>query len=62
MELKELDRSQVFGQEVCWVLIPIDEEHFCRLMLNYFPNVMIVDVYVFGPLLATGFEVMNIEP
>lgn len=48
-ELKELDRSQVFGEEVCWVLIPINEEDFRELSLNYFPNVMIADVDMFGP-------------
>ena len=49
MEQKELDRSQVFSQEVCWILVTINKEDFRELSLNYFPNVMIADVNVFGP-------------
>jgi len=61
-EQYELDGSQVLGEEVCWVLIPVDKEDFHELSLNYFPNVMIADVDVFGPFSVTGFEAMNIEP
>ena len=48
-KLQELDVTQVLGQEVCWVFVSVDKIEFRELALNYFPNVVIADVYVFGP-------------
>jgi len=53
-ELEKLDGSQVFGEEVCWIFISVDEEDFCELSLNYFPNVMVADVYVLRLFLSHG--------
>ena len=48
-ELEEFHRSQVFGQEVGWVFVPINKEDFHELSLYYFLNIMKADVNVFGP-------------
>ena len=53
-ELEKLDGSQVFGEEVCRIFISVDEEDFCELSLNYFPNVMIADVNMLRPFLSHG--------
>ena len=58
-KLQKLDVTQVLGQEVCWVFISVDKIEFRELTLNYFPNVVVADIYVFGPFFGhriTGDE------
>ena len=46
-KLKELDGSQVLSQQICRVVITIDEVDFCQAAVNYLTNVVVPDVDVF---------------
>ncbi|KAL7280537.1 hypothetical protein ACG7TL_005472 [Trametes sanguinea] len=48
-ELRELDSSQVFGEEVGRVVVGIDIEHFNQLILDVLANSMILDVDMLRP-------------
>ena len=45
-KLKELDRSQVFRQQICGIVITINEVNFCQAAVNDLMNVVIPDINV----------------
>ena len=53
---EELDRPQILGQEICWVLIPVNKIDLCEFSLHYFPNVVETDIYVFRLLFGHGIR------
>ena len=45
-KLKELHRTQVLSQQICGIVITIDEVDFCQAAVNDLANVMIPDIDV----------------
>ena len=45
-KLKELDGSQVLSQQICGIVITIDEVDFCQAAVNYLANIVIPDIDV----------------
>ena len=51
-ELKELNRSQVLCQQICGIIITIDEVDFCQAAVDYLMNVVVPDVDVLRSLFS----------
>ena len=51
-KLKELDGPQVFRQQICGVVITIDEVDFCQAVVNDLANVVIPDIDVLRSLFS----------
>ena len=51
-KLKELHRTQVFGQQIRGIVITIDEVDFCQATVNDLVNVVIPDIDVLRSLLS----------
>ena len=45
-KLKEFDRSQVLCQQICGIVITINEVNFCQAMVNDLANIVIPDINV----------------
>ena len=46
-ELKELNRSQVLCQQICGIIITIDEVNFCQAAVDYLADIVVPDIDVF---------------
>ena len=51
-KLKELGGSQVFSQQICGIVITIDEVDFCQAAVNDFAYVVIPDIDVLRSLFS----------
>ena len=51
-KLKELDRSQVLSQQICGIVISIDEVDFGQAAVNDLANVVVPDVDVLRSLFS----------
>ena len=45
-KLKELHRTQVLSQQICGIVITIDEVDFCQAAVNDLVNVVVPDINV----------------
>ena len=51
-KLKELHRTQVLSQQICGIVITIDEVNFCQAAVNDLANVVIPDIDVLRSLFS----------
>ena len=51
-ELKELHRTQVLCQQVCRIIVTINEVDFCQAAVNDLANVVVPDVDVLRSLFS----------
>ena len=51
-ELKELNRSQVLRQQICGIVITIDEVDFCQAAVNDLANVVVPGIDVLRSLFS----------
>ena len=55
-KLKELLRTKVLGEEVCWIFSTFDKEEFYLLFFNELPNKMITNINVLRAALLYGIR------
>ena len=51
-KLKELHRTQVLSQQICGIVITIDEVDFCQAAVNDLANVVVPDIDVLRSLFS----------
>ena len=51
-KLKELHRTQVLGQQICGIIITINEVYFCQAAVNDLVNVVVPDIDVLRSLFS----------
>ena len=51
-KLKELHRTQVLSQQICGIVITINEVNFCQAAINDLVNVVVPDVDVLRSLFS----------
>ena len=51
-KLKELHRTQVLGQQICGIIITIDEVDFSQAAVNDLANIVVPDVDVLRSLFS----------
>ena len=55
-ELLEFDNPKVFSQQICGIIITINEVYFSKLPSNYFTYIVISDVDMLGALFSDGIR------
>ena len=51
-KLKELYRTQVLSQQICRIVVTIDEVDFCQAAVNDLANIMVPDIDVLRSLFS----------
>ena len=51
-KLKELHRTQVLSQQICGIIITINEVDFCQATVNDLANIVIPDINVLRSLFS----------